>query len=90
MIERSLPAPKPRGRELEIGRRRILDGIAAGDKLAVRFVPSAEGVWQLTLKTPITTLERGTLTVSVKDRQGNVNQIRRRISVGKNGASGSD
>jgi len=61
-----------------------VDGIAAGDNLAARFVPSAEGVWQLTLKTPITALERGTLTVSVKDRQGNVNQIERRFSVGKN------
>jgi hypothetical protein len=60
-----------------------VDGIVAGDNLAARFVPSAEGVWQLTLMTPITALEHGTLTVSVKDRQGNVNRIERRFSVGK-------
>jgi hypothetical protein len=60
-----------------------VDGIAAGENLATWFAASAEGVWQLTLKKPITALNRGTLIVSVKDRQGNVTRLARKFSVGK-------
>jgi hypothetical protein len=38
-------------------------------------------VRELHLATPIQRLERGSLTVSVRDRQGNVARIERTISV---------
>jgi hypothetical protein len=41
-----------------------------------------EGVWQLKLATPITDLPKGQLTVSVKDKQGNVSRIERTLWVG--------
>jgi hypothetical protein len=58
-----------------------LDGAAPGEDLASRFRPKSEGVWELRLKAPLTRLARGTLTVSVKDRQGNVSRIERTFSV---------
>jgi hypothetical protein len=39
-------------------------------------------VWELKLGKPITDLAKGKLTVSVKDRQGNVSRIERTFSVG--------
>jgi hypothetical protein len=51
-------------------------GLAAGENLAKRFRPLGEGVWELTLDSPMT-LAGGTLTVSVKDRQGNTTRIER-------------
>ena len=62
-----------------------VDGIAAGKNLATRFAPTAEGVWQLALEKPVTAIERGTLTVSVRDRQGNVTRLTRTFNVGKAG-----
>jgi hypothetical protein len=60
-----------------------LDGAAAGTDLAGRFRQKAQGVWELRLKEPLKGLRRGTLTVSVKDRQGNVSRIERTFSVGE-------
>jgi hypothetical protein len=50
--------------------------------LASRFKEIEKGVWELRLEKPITSLKAGKLTVSVKDRQGNANQIVRTFSVG--------
>ncbi len=58
-----------------------LDGVAPGEDLAPRFRPKSEGVWELRLKRPLTRLARGTLTVSVKDRQGNISRVERTFSV---------
>jgi hypothetical protein len=63
-----------------------IDGVPAGENLAGRFEPKSQGVWELKLAAPVTRLPRGKLDVSVRDRQGNVNRIERRFSVGK-GAS---
>jgi hypothetical protein len=41
----------------------------------------SQGVWEYRLKESLGNLKSGTLTVSVKDRQGNINQIVRRFSV---------
>jgi hypothetical protein len=41
----------------------------------------ADGVWQWKPSFPLATLEKGTLTVSVKDRQENVSRIERTFSV---------
>jgi hypothetical protein len=58
-------------------------GVAAGEDLAKRFRPRSAGVWELTLSAPVTELARGTLTVSVRDRQGNTSRIERTFSVKK-------
>ena len=39
--------------------------------------------WERRLRKPVTGLAKGKLTVSVKDRQGNVSRIERTFSVGR-------
>jgi hypothetical protein len=58
-----------------------IDGVAAGQSLAAKFQPKTQGVWEMRLKTPLAALQRGTLTVSVRDRQGNLARIERTFSV---------
>ena len=62
-----------------------LDGAEAGTNLADRFAgtTTAQGVREWKLKAPIEALEAGTLTVSVKDRQGNTTTIVRGFWVEK-------
>jgi hypothetical protein len=60
-----------------------LAGIKAGDDLASKFQPRSQGVWEWTLPTPLTELPRGTVTVTVRDRQGNTARIDRTFTVGK-------
>jgi hypothetical protein len=59
-----------------------IDGIAAGADLAAKLVPAAPGVWELKLARAITALPHGALTVSVRDRAGNVSRIERAFSIG--------
>jgi hypothetical protein len=60
-----------------------IDGVKPGDNLAPRLKETSAGVRELRLATPIRSLERGTLTVAVRDRQGNVaRRIKRTITVG--------
>jgi hypothetical protein len=58
-----------------------VDGIAAGQNLGSKFKPKTPGVWELQLSKPIAALAKGKLTVSVKDRQGNITRIERTFSV---------
>jgi hypothetical protein len=58
-------------------------GADRATNLASRFKATAPGVWELKLPAPITDLPKGTLTVSIKDRQGNVSRVERTFSVGK-------
>jgi hypothetical protein len=58
-----------------------LDGVPAGQNLAPRLKSISQGVWELRLEKPITELARSKLTVSIKDRQGNVSRIERAFSV---------
>jgi hypothetical protein len=58
-----------------------VDGVGPGENLAPRFKPKADGVWELVLAKPIVDPTKGKLTVSVKDRQGNVTRIERTFSV---------
>jgi hypothetical protein len=51
--------------------------------LAKKFEPKFDSVWELALSTPLANLPKGKLTVSVKDRQGNISRIERTFSVGK-------
>src|SRR5262249_12130969 len=59
----------------------VVDGIAAGQNLASKFKAKTPGVWELQLSKPIGELPKGKLTISVKDRQGNITRIDRTISV---------
>jgi hypothetical protein len=59
-----------------------IDGVKPGENLASRFKDKSDGVREMTLANAIKNLERGTLTVAVKDRQGNTTRIERTISVG--------
>jgi hypothetical protein len=60
-----------------------VDGVAAGEDLAKSFRPAAPGVWEMKLARAVTDLPKGTLTVTVRDRQGNVTRVERTFSVGK-------
>lgn len=59
-----------------------INGVAAGQNLAKQFKSAAQGVWELRLAEPLS-VAAGTLTVSVRDRQGNVTRIDRVFSAGK-------
>jgi hypothetical protein len=58
-----------------------LAGAKPGENLAGKLGPAANGVWELQLAAPLSELPAGTLTVAVRDRQGNVNRIERTFSV---------
>ena len=57
-----------------------LDGVKVGDNLASHFKIKSDGVWELRLATPITSLVQGKLTVEIRDRQGNLSRVERTIS----------
>jgi hypothetical protein len=60
-----------------------VDGLEPGEDLAAKLKALGDGRWELVLKRPIAALARGRLTVSVKDRQGNLSRIERTFSVAK-------
>ncbi len=57
-------------------------GIAPGGNLANRFKPLSQGVWELKLAAPLKELANARLSISIKDKQGNVSRIERTFSVG--------
>jgi hypothetical protein len=59
-----------------------IDGIAAGTNLAEKFKPSSEHVWQWKLSKPLAKIDRASITVSVRDGQGNTSRIVRTFSIG--------
>jgi hypothetical protein len=60
-----------------------LGGKPTGENLAPQFAPAGEGIWEWKLPQPLTKLANGTLTVIVRDQQGNETRIARTFSVGK-------
>lgn len=58
-----------------------LPGIPAGTNFSSKFKALPESRWELQLAEPITQLAKGKLTVSVKDRQGNLSRFERTFSV---------
>ena len=58
-----------------------VDGTAPGENLAPKFAARDGNVRELKLSSPITTLAKGALTVSVKDHQGNLARVERTIFV---------
>ncbi|MEY4612458.1 MAG: hypothetical protein RL179_431 [Planctomycetota bacterium] len=61
-----------------------INDIPPGDNLASHFRKTADGVWELMLNKPITSLRQGRLFVEIKDHQGNTTRIERVFSVGVN------
>ena len=60
-----------------------IDGSPSGRNIASRFKPTSPGVWELKLAKPIDVLVGGMLSVSVKDRQGNVARVDRSFRIGR-------
>src|SRR5262249_49460218 len=58
-----------------------VDGTAAGENLAAKFKSTGHGTWEWKLNSPLTSLPKGKLSVSVKDRQGNETRVVRTFSV---------
>lgn len=58
-----------------------LDGSPAGENLARKFKALPDSRWELILTQPLTNLARGKVTISIKDRQGNVTRVERTFSV---------
>jgi hypothetical protein len=60
-----------------------IDGVEPGQNLyaKLKFQELKESRWELRLAKPIRELPTGKLTVSVKDKQGNVTRIERTFSV---------
>ncbi len=56
--------------------------VPSGQNLATKFKSTESGVFELVLTTPVR-VERGKLTVSIQDKQGNVTRIERTFSTGK-------
>ncbi len=59
-----------------------VNSIPAKQNLATKFQSAGQGIWQLQLAAPLR-IARGVLTVSVKDRQGNITRIERSFSAGQ-------
>jgi hypothetical protein len=72
---------------LEVTADFAVDGIAAGTNLAPKLLPKpkpkpeSEGVWEFKLDKPVKDLEQATLTVAVRDHQGNLTSIVRTFRV---------
>lgn len=60
-----------------------VDGLPNEQNLASRFKMTSPGVWEFKLTNPIEALSDARLTVSVKDRQGNITRIERTLHIGK-------
>lgn len=60
-----------------------LDGAKPGGNLAKKFRAKGDGVWELALSQPVSELLKGKLTVSVKDKEGNITKIERTFSIVK-------
>jgi hypothetical protein len=59
-----------------------LDGAAPDENLASKFKEVSQGVWELRLARAIDELPRGKVSVSVRDRQGNVSRVERTLMIG--------
>ena len=60
-----------------------INGLKAGTNLADQFRVKTQGVWEVVLAQPMANMVKGSLTISVKDRQGNLSRIERTFSVVK-------
>jgi hypothetical protein len=56
-------------------------GVSPGENLASMFTALPDSRWELKLASPMKAVDQGKLTVSIKDRQGNVQRVERKFSV---------
>ena len=56
-------------------------GAKAGENLAAKLKKNEDGVWELRLDEPLAALPKGTLTVTIKDKQGNTSRIERSFTI---------
>ncbi len=56
-----------------------VDGAAAGENLASKFQPLAGSRWEYKLSKPVARPARGTLTVTIRDNEGNQSQVVRAL-----------
>ncbi len=75
---------------VEITADRRLGKHPAGTNLAQQFVRQDQAVYAWNFDEPVTQLERTTLTVRVRDHQGNTTTVRRTFSVGQAAPQASD
>lgn len=68
-------------KSLEVRADFDLVGISAGENFAAKFQPKSQGVWEFKLSQPLSQLASGTVTVSIRDRQGHQSRIERRFQV---------
>jgi hypothetical protein len=64
---------------LQVIANMAVDGVEPGQNLASKFRTVSSGVFELALSSPLA-VERGKLTVSIRDRQGNETRIERSFS----------
>jgi hypothetical protein len=60
-----------------------LAGMAPGENLAKKFQTRTDGVWELALPAPLKDVAKGKLTISVKDKQGNISKVERTFSIAR-------
>jgi hypothetical protein len=68
-------------RSLSVEADFAVNGRRAGRELADLFARTSDGVWALPISPTVDQLRRATLTVSVKDKQGNVARVVRVFSI---------
>lgn len=58
-----------------------VNGTEPGKNLVSQFQAIGDGIWELKLTEAVTSLRRGQVSVSIKDRQGNTSRIERSFSI---------
>lgn len=59
-----------------------IDGVPASTELAAKFQSIGQGISEYQFARSVTSLDRGKLTISIADRQGNITRVERTIRVG--------
>ena len=59
----------------------LVNGQRAGTELAPLFAQTDDHIWTMSLSPAITNLRSGEITVSIKDKKGNIAKIVRSFSI---------
>jgi hypothetical protein len=60
-----------------------VNGAKAGENLGSKFQEIGDGIFELKLQQPLPTGKQYSISVSVRDREGNVTRLDREFSVGQ-------
>jgi len=66
---------------LSVTSDQVVNGRPAGAELASLALPASDGIWTITLSTPIAQVTNAHVRVSIRDVQGNVTRVDREFSV---------